>query len=223
MLPPVPAAWKDALAEELARPSFADLQRFLEEERRRETVFPAEGDVFSALDLTPLDDVRVLILGQDPYPGAGQAHGLSFSVRPGIAIPASLGNIFKELEDDVGATPPGHGHLEAWAKQGVLLLNAVLTVRAHAPNSHKGKGWEPFTDGIIRAVSAQPAPVGLRALGGVRSEEEGARRHQPARGCRRGASLAVGGAAGILRQPAVFEDQLGAACGRPTSDRLAGA
>ena len=173
MLPPVSAAWKDALAEELARPSFADLQRFLEEERRGQTVFPADGDVFSALDLTPLDDVRVLILGQDPYPGAGQAHGLSFSVRPGIAIPASLGNIFKELEDDVGATPPGHGHLEAWAKQGVLLLNAVLTVRAHAPNSHKGKGWEPFTDGIIRAVSAQPAPVVFVLWGAFAQKKKG--------------------------------------------------
>ena len=159
MLPAVPVAWKAALAEEIERPSFAGLERFLDEERRTQTIFPAEADVFSALELTPLDDVRVLILGQDPYPGEGQAHGLSFSVRPKIATPASLANIFQELKDDVGATTPSHGHLESWAKQGVLLLNAVLTVRAHAPNSHKGKGWESFTDGIIRAVSAQPAPA----------------------------------------------------------------
>ena len=159
MLPPVPADWKAALADEIARPSFAGLERFLEEERRTQTIFPVEAEVFSALEMTPLDDVRVVILGQDPYPGPGQAHGLSFSVRPRVPTPASLANIFKELEDDVRTTTPSHGHLESWARQGILLLNAVLTVRAHAPNSHKGKGWEPFTDGIIRAVNARPVPV----------------------------------------------------------------
>ena len=159
MLPPIPNGWTSALAGEIARPTFSELQTFLEQERKTHPVFPSEPDVFAALDLTPLEDVRVLILGQDPYPGEGQAHGLSFSVPPDVKKPPSLVNIFKERKDDLGQAPPAHGHLASWARQGVLLLNAVLTVRAHAPNSHQGRGWEPFTDAVIGAVAAKPDPV----------------------------------------------------------------
>jgi len=159
MLPPIPTGWTSALAVETTRPTFAQLQTFLDEERKTHPIFPSEPDVFTALELTPLEDVRVLILGQDPYSGEGQAHGLSFSVRSGVKKPPSLVNIFKELTDDLGQAPPAHGHLASWARQGVLLLNAVLTVRADVPNSHQGRGWEPFTDAVIRAVDAKPDPV----------------------------------------------------------------
>ena len=156
MLPPIPTGWTSALAAETVRPTFGQLQTFLDEERKAHAIFPSEADVFAALDLTPLDDVRVLILGQDPYPGEGMAHGLSFSVRPQVKkLPPSLVNIYTELNSDLGHARPPHGHLVSWARQGVLLLNAVLTVRAHAPNSHQGRGWEPFTDAIIRAVDAK--------------------------------------------------------------------
>lgn len=135
------------------------LQSFVAEERSRGPVYPPKDDVFAALHLTPFDDTRVLILGQDPYHGPGQAHGLCFSVRRGVPVPPSLLNIFKELHDDVGASIPTHGNLEHWARQGVLLLNATLTVRAHAAASHQGKGWETFTDAVIEAVAAKPEPV----------------------------------------------------------------
>jgi len=160
MLPPIPKGWTSALAGEITRPTFGGLQTFLLEEQKTHRVFPSEADVFAALDLTPLGDVRVLILGQDPYPGEGMAHGLSFSVRPNVKkLPPSLVNIFKELKNDLGHAKPNHGHLASWARQGVLLLNAVLTVRARVPNSHQGRGWEPFTDAIIRAVNAKSHPV----------------------------------------------------------------
>ena len=159
MLPPIPPGWKDALSSAVAQPSFAKLQTFLDGERHTQTVFPPEPEVYSALELTPLEDVRALILGQDPYHDVGQAHGLSFSVRPGIPPPVSLKNIFRELNEDVGASVPDNGFLVPWAKQGVLMLNAVLTVRAHMPNSHRGKGWEPFTDAIIHAVNALPDKI----------------------------------------------------------------
>ena len=129
------------------------------EERRTHTVFPPEPDVFNALKLTPYARTNVLLLGQDPYHDDGQAHGLCFSVRPGIKPPPSLVNMFKELRDDLGCSIPRHGYLASWAEQGVLMLNAVLTVRAHEPNSHKERGWETFTDAIIRAVNARPSPV----------------------------------------------------------------
>jgi uracil-DNA glycosylase len=122
-------------------------------------VFPADDDVFSALRLTRYADVRVVILGQDPYHGPGQAHGLSFSVRPGVAVPPSLRNIYKELHDDLGIEHPGHGNLEAWARNGVLLLNSVLTVRAHDAGSHRKQGWETLTDRIIQVVSEKLEPV----------------------------------------------------------------
>jgi len=145
--------WNPVLRAELAKPYWEPLQKFVAEERTQHTVYPPSDEVFSALYLTPFADVKVLILGQDPYHGPRQAHGLCFSVRPGIERPPSLVNIFKELQEDLGLRPPNHGCLEGWAQQGVLLLNAVLTVRANNANSHQGKGWEQFTDEIIRTVN----------------------------------------------------------------------
>jgi uracil-DNA glycosylase len=145
--------WNPVLRAELAKPYWEPLQKFVAEERAHHTVYPPADEVFSALYLTPFADVKVLILGQDPYHGPRQAHGLCFSVRPGVDRPPSLVNIFKELQEDLGLKPPNHGCLEGWAQQGVLLLNAVLTVRANNANSHQGKGWEQFTDEIIRTVN----------------------------------------------------------------------
>jgi uracil-DNA glycosylase len=159
MTPPIPAAWQPILAEETRQPYFQKLKAFLERERAAHTVYPPEADVFNALELTPFERVSVLILGQDPYHGAGQAHGLAFSVRPSVTPPPSLLNIFRELKDDVGFRIPNHGYLVPWAEQGVLLLNAVLTVRAGEAGSHQGKGWENFTDAVIRALSARAEPV----------------------------------------------------------------
>jgi uracil-DNA glycosylase len=151
--------WNPILRGEFDKPYWRDLQQFVATERERHRVFPPQPDVFAALHLTPYADTRVLILGQDPYHGAGQAHGLCFSVPPGIAIPPSLANIHRELADDVGVVAPGHGNLEPWARQGVLLLNATLTVRAGQAGSHQGKGWETFTDEVIAAVDAKPEHV----------------------------------------------------------------
>jgi len=137
-----------------------DLKHFLLKERESgQLVFPRAGEWFRALDLTPLDKVRVVILGQDPYHGLDQAHGLCFSVKPGVRPPPSLVNIYKELQSDLGIVPARHGFLEHWANQGVLLLNSVLTVRQGAAASHQGKGWEQFTDAVIRLVNARPDPV----------------------------------------------------------------
>jgi uracil-DNA glycosylase len=151
--------WNPVLRAELAKPYWADLQRFVADERARTAVYPPHEQVFAALHLTPYEDVKVLILGQDPYHGDGQAHGLCFSVPPGVAPPPSLVNIFKELRADLGIEPPSHGCLDAWARQGVLLLNATLTVRARQAASHQGKGWETFTDEVIRAVNDKPERV----------------------------------------------------------------
>ncbi len=145
--------WRPVLIAETEKPYWKPLQQFVKDERKKYTVFPPDKDVFAALHLTPYEKVSVLILGQDPYHEVGQAHGLCFSVRPDVAIPPSLQNIYKELHDDLGCKIPNNGCLTPWAEQGVLLLNAVLTVRAHQANSHQGKGWENFTDAIIRAVN----------------------------------------------------------------------
>ncbi len=153
-------SWRAALGEEFSKPYMAKLKAFLQERRTAGAhIFPKGSEYFRALDLTPLDKVRVVILGQDPYHGPGQAHGLSFSVKPGVKTPPSLVNIYKELQSDLGIAPPRHGFLEHWAKQGVLLLNAVLTVEVRQANIHQGKGWEQFTDAVIRAVNDQPHPV----------------------------------------------------------------
>lgn len=159
MIPPIPTGWRRGLADEIKKPYYQKLQKFLEKERQKHTIFPPGKEVFAALKLTPYKKVNVLLLGQDPYHDDGQAHGLCFSVRPGIAPPPSLMNIFKELQKDTGFRIPNHGHLVHWAKQGILLLNAVLTVRAHQPASHRNKGWEIFTDAIIQAVNAKGSPV----------------------------------------------------------------
>lgn len=154
------AGWRDGLAGELASLYMADLRRFLAEEAAAgRTIFPAAENRLRALELTPLDQVRVVILGQDPYHGEGQAHGLSFSVPPGVRPPPSLANIYKELAADLDLPRPAHGFLEHWARQGVLLLNSVLTVRAGEAASHKARGWERFTDAVIRLVAAKPEPV----------------------------------------------------------------
>jgi uracil-DNA glycosylase len=151
--------WNPVLRGEFSKPYWPELQSFVAAERARYTVYPLEEEVFAALHLTPYAETRVLILGQDPYHGPRQAHGLCFSVRHGVRIPPSLANIHLELRDDVGITPPDHGNLEAWAHQGVLLLNATLTVRAGQAASHQGRGWETFTDQVIRTVSAKHQPV----------------------------------------------------------------
>jgi uracil-DNA glycosylase len=156
---PIPESWLPALAEETTKPYYEQLYRFIGEERRKYKVYPPGEDVFNALRYTPLKQVRVVIIGQDPYHDENQAHGLSFSVRPGVPPPPSLVNIFKELRDDVGFRIPNNGYLVPWAEQGVLLLNAVLTVRAHQANSHQGKGWENFTDAVLRAVNARESRV----------------------------------------------------------------
>ena len=156
MIDALPPCWQSALAKDSQEPYYRQLHQFVCDERQRHQVFPDNADVFNALRLTPLSQVRVLILGQDPYHDDNQAHGLSFSVRRGIKLPPSLRNIFKELESDLGIAAPSHGCLEAWARQGVLLLNTVLTVRAHEPNSHSKHGWEEFTTRVIASVNERP-------------------------------------------------------------------
>lgn len=149
-----PVSWKEALKSEKAKPYFSDLLSFVEKERAAgKTIYPRNSDVFRALALTPLESLKVVILGQDPYHGPNQAHGLCFSVPPGIEQPPSLKNIFREISDDIGCPLPSHGCLSSWAKQGVLLLNAVLTVEARRAGSHANRGWEQFTDEIIRLVN----------------------------------------------------------------------
>jgi uracil-DNA glycosylase len=155
----LPPSWRARLAEELAAPYFKELCAFVDAERAAHVVHPDPEHVFAAFDATHYDDVRVVLLGQDPYPTPGHAHGLCFSVQPGVKPPASLKNIFKELADDLDVTAPSSGCLLPWARQGVLLLNTVLTVRSGEANSHQGKGWERFTDAVIRAVDAKRTPV----------------------------------------------------------------
>ncbi|VTR93542.1 uracil-dna glycosylase : Uracil-DNA glycosylase OS=Deinococcus deserti (strain VCD115 / DSM 17065 / LMG 22923) GN=ung PE=3 SV=1: UDG [Gemmata massiliana] len=162
-IPGLPAdldpSWRAALEPETRKPYWAELAKFVTEERKAHTVFPPAPDVFNAFRYTPLDKVKVLLLGQDPYHGPGQAHGLCFSVRPGVTPPPSLRNIYKELETDLGIPPVKHGYLVTWAQRGVLMLNACMTVRKGAANSHAGKGWEKFTDAAIRAVNDQKRTV----------------------------------------------------------------
>jgi uracil-DNA glycosylase len=162
----IPESWHAQLYEELDKPYFHKLQQFVDEERQQHSVFPPEDEVFSALRITPYERVNVLLLGQDPYHDDNQAHGLCFSVQPGIKPPPSLMNIFKELHDDVGFRIPNNGYLVPWAEQGILMLNAVLTVRAHQANSHKNHGWETFTDAIIRQVNEKREPVVFILWGG---------------------------------------------------------
>ena len=160
MMPPIPKSWRKQVGGETEKPYFRRLEEFVARERREFEVYPAEEDTFRALELTPLRKVNVLLLGQDPYPGPNQAHGLCFSVKPGVAIPASLRNVFKELKSDIpGFRVPNNGYLAAWAGQGILMLNTVLTVRAGRIGSHRGKGWETFTDAVIERVNAKKDTV----------------------------------------------------------------
>ena len=151
--------WLEALKDEFKKDYYKQLFVKVNEEYRTRLIFPPANDIFNAFHLTPLKDVKVVILGQDPYHGNNQAHGLCFSVKPEVEIPPSLVNIYKELHDDLGCTIPDHGYLVKWAKQGVLMLNTVLTVRAHQANSHRGIGWEEFTDAAIRVLNTQDRPI----------------------------------------------------------------
>ena len=151
--------WLVPLKKEFSKPYYKDLFEFVKNEYSTTVVYPPADDIFNAFHFTPLKDVKVLLLGQDPYHNVHQAHGLSFSVLPGNDIPPSLKNIYQELHDDLGCYIPNNGYLKKWADQGVLLLNTVLTVRAHQANSHQGKGWEQFTDAVIEAVNAQDRPI----------------------------------------------------------------
>ncbi len=151
--------WQDALREEFRKPYYAKLYKTIKEEYSSRVIFPPSEDIFNAFHYTPLHEVKVVILGQDPYHNVGQAHGLCFSVKPDVEIPPSLVNIYQELHDDLGCYIPNNGYLVKWAKQGVLMLNTVLTVRAHQANSHRGIGWEEFTDAAIRALNEQNRPI----------------------------------------------------------------
>lgn len=153
--PVIEESWKNVLAQEFQQDYFANLKTFLIDERSHHTVFPAATNIFNAFNLTPFHSVRIVILGQDPYHGPGQAHGFCFSVPKGIPQPPSLINIFKEINNDLGIAIPSHGNLEKWARQGVLLLNATLTVRSHQAGSHQNKGWEQFTDAAIKTLSEE--------------------------------------------------------------------
>ncbi|MFT5684542.1 MAG: uracil-DNA glycosylase [Myxococcota bacterium] len=162
----LPESWRDILAEEFDKPYMADLQKFLDDEYASQTVYPPVSEIFTAFEQSTYEDVRVLVFGQDPYHGPGEAHGLSFSVKPGIRVPPSLRNMYKELGTDLGGTKPNNGYLLPWAKQGVMMLNAVLTVRHKSPNSHQKHGWEKFTDAVIKKISERPEPVVFILWGG---------------------------------------------------------
>lgn len=151
--------WLAVLGDEFRKPYYKELYEFVKKEYNTTQVFPPADDIFNAFHLTPLSEVKVVIIGQDPYHNVGQAHGLCFSVKPDVDIPPSLVNIYKELHDDLGCYIPNNGYLVKWARQGVLMLNTVLTVRAHMANSHRGKGWEEFTDAAIRALNKQDRPI----------------------------------------------------------------
>ena len=199
--------WNPLLRGEFDKPYWQELQAFVRAERERTTVYPPADEVFAALHLTPYAETRVLILGQDPYHGPRQAHGLCFSVREGVRIPPSLVNIHKELHDDLGIAPPGHGNLEAWAVQGVLLLNTTLTVRAGNATSHQGHGWETFTDEVIRTVGAKDQPGRVHPLGQPRPAQEGAHRHRPPHDHRVGAPVTAVGPQRLLRLQALQPDE----------------
>lgn len=151
--------WLEPLAPEFKKPYYAKLYKTIREEYSTRQIFPPADEIFTAFEMTPLSDVKVVIIGQDPYHGDGQAHGLCFSVKPDVDIPPSLVNIYQELHDDLGCTIPKHGYLTKWADQGVLMLNTVLTVRAHQANSHRGIGWEEFTDAAIEALNKEDRPI----------------------------------------------------------------
>lgn len=170
--------WLEPLSAEFNKPYYKELYKFVKEEYSKTVIYPPSDEIFNAFHFTPLSEVKVLLLGQDPYHNVNQAHGLSFSVKPGEDIPPSLQNIYKELNSDLGCYIPNNGYLEKWAKQGILLLNTVLTVRAHDANSHQGKGWEQFTDAVINAVNAQDRPI-VYLLWGSHAQKKAAMLNNP--------------------------------------------
>jgi uracil-DNA glycosylase len=171
MKPKLSSSWQAVVGDQFNQPYFKELMKFVEAERQEHTVYPPPGDVYNAFQYTPYDRVKVLLLGQDPYHGEGQAHGLCFSVRPGVTPPPSLKNMLRELKNDLGCRIPNNGCLIPWAERGVMLLNAVLTVRAGKPTSHKDRGWERFTDAVIRAVNERPDGV-VFALWGAYAQKK---------------------------------------------------
>ena len=164
--------WAEFLNPELKKPYYLELRKFLVDEYKTRQIFPDMYDIFNALHYTSYHDTKVVILGQDPYHGDGQAHGLSFSVKPGVKAPPSLVNIFKELKEDLGCEIPNNGCLKPWTQQGVLLLNTVLTVRAHQANSHRNMGWEKFTDRIIEILNEREKPISFYFMGSTCSQKE---------------------------------------------------
>ena len=172
-MPPITNDWAKALEPEFQKDYYKKLFKFVGQEYSSTAIYPPGNDIFNAFHLTPLSNVKVVIIGQDPYHEPGQAHGLSFSVKPGVDIPPSLQNIYKELHDDCGCYIPNNGYLVKWAEQGVLLLNAVLTVRAHRAASHQGKGWEEFTDAAIRIVNEIDRPVVFMLWGSFARNKKG--------------------------------------------------
>ena len=167
----MPVSWQKVIGEEFDKDYFKQLEKFVDQERREYTIYPPEEKVFSAFNITPYNKVNVLLLGQDPYVNKGQAHGLCFSVLPGVAKPPSLKNIFIELQNDLGCRIPNNGYLVEWAEQGILMLNTVLTVREKQPFSHRGKGWEIFTDAVISKVSEKKSPVVFVLWGNAAQEK----------------------------------------------------
>ena len=165
-MPAISNDWLVPLSAEFKKPYYRELYQKVKEEYQTRKIFPAADDIFNAFHLTPLSDVKAVIIGQDPYHNDGQAHGLCFSVKPGIEVPPSLVNIYKELHDDLGCFIPDNGYLEKWARQGVLMLNTVLTVRAHQANSHRQIGWEIFTDAVIEILNRQDRPIVFLLWGG---------------------------------------------------------
>lgn len=170
--------WLAPLKPEFSKPYYARLYRFINDEYKNAVIYPKKQDVFRAYEMTPINKVKVLILGQDPYHEPGQAHGLCFSVTPGTQIPPSLVNIYKELHDDIGCYIPNNGYLMKWAGQGVMLLNTVLTVRAHIANSHRGRGWEQFTDATIAALNREDRPI-VYMLWGRNAQEKSSMLNNP--------------------------------------------
>lgn len=193
--------WDDVLREEVEKPYFNELRYTLAREYKLHKVYPPKEDLFSALKLTPFHLTKAVILGQDPYHGEGQAHGLSFSVRPGVRTPPSLLNIYKELRDDIGTPIPNQGYLVPWAEQGVLLLNNVLTVREGQPQSHQGIGWERFTDAVIEAINEREQPA-VFILWGAMLRKSKLREYQQAFGAEIRSSKSIGGSQRLFWQQA---------------------
>ena len=206
-MPPIAGEWARALQGEFRKPYYRKLFETVGEEYRTRRIYPPADDIFNAFHFTPLDQVKVVILGQDPYHEEGQAHGLCFSVRPGVEIPPSLVNIYKELEDDLGCYIPNNGYLEKWARQGVMLLNTVLTVRAHQAHSHKDIGWEEFTDAAIRVLAEQDRPMVFILWGKAGADEEGHDSQSQAPDTGGSASEPPVCLPWIFRQPAFFSDK----------------